>query len=139
MGGGCYTEFDTLGPKRIVVVLAIHREIVDPVSMEARVVLDAWCRFGGAMEQAGHHGHLEVQLLHRVFEFINRLNGRAGRDACSRCHAVGMRTEYVCDHCILSATARPTQFLVGFVDEKKAERGIDDGVVKTEFIQAVTQ
>src|SRR5579884_2452329 len=64
------TELDARGPERVVVVLAVEPEHVEPVT----VTPDGTARVPG-----DEHG-LEAELTDRVAQLLDRLRGRVHRD-----------------------------------------------------------
>src|SRR5215470_18672370 len=81
MESGNYLQFDAFSPDRVVVVLAIEAEEIQPVSEPAcffsEFTLNVW---NWTLRIRRHEQRLEAERVYRIFEFCDRFLGRMHRD-----------------------------------------------------------
>src|SRR6266852_5544443 len=133
MEGRLNFEFEAFGPYRVVVVLAVESESVDPVAVAARFRRYPHRSLDRPAHITRHHDGLEAEFANRIFEFGDCLLRRMHRDGRDRQEAVGIAGEHVDLHLVERAAYCGTHFVVRNLDGEKAERRIDDRKIETKF------
>ena len=125
MKAGRDTEFYTLGPHRVVVVLAIQPQGIVPLGVAAGL----GCAFGYRRDrsalEAGQHGRLGAAVRGHKLQFFNRLLGRVHGNHRSRGQAVLQALELLGRIHIERAAGGPAHLLVA---QKGGEQGAPGGI-----------
>ena len=105
-------QLDTFGPYRVVVVLAVEREEVEPVGIAGRMRHRRRDRGNRTAHVPRHHDDLEPERLYRIFEFLDGFLRRMHRDDRRRRQAVGILAEDIGVVGVEGAAGRPPQFVL---------------------------
>ena len=129
------SQLDAFRPHRIVVVLAVESDHVEPGRESRRVRRPGRHRRYLPPHHARHHHDFQPELLHHVLEFRARLLGSMHRDHRGGRHAVGKFSEKFRDEPVERAAGRAARFVVGM--KRNAEPGgrIEHGEIHSEFVE----
>ena len=130
------SQLDAFRPHRIVVVLAVEPEHVEPRCESRRVR-----RLGGdgrylPPHHARHHHDFQPEFLHHVLEFRARLLRRMHRDHRRGRHAVGKFSEKFRDEPVERAAGRAPRLVIGMKRNTQPGGRIQHGEIHSEFVEA---
>ena len=134
MKGRRDSQLDAFRPHRIVVVLAVEPEHVEPGRGSRRI----HCR-DPAADHARHHHDFQAEFPDHVLELRACLLRRMHRDhRCGR-HAIGKLAEKFRDEPVERAAGRAPRFVNGM--ERNAEPGgwIEHGEIHAEFVEPLVK
>ena len=138
--GDRHLQIETRAPERIVVVGALEAERVDEHAPVGQGIgHEAGRRRDRAPHVIGDHHHLEPELADSVGRLLDRLLGCVHRHHRRRRHPVLERGEHLRVHAVHRAGHRAPQFLVGIRHVKEPERGVDQGEVDAEVVEALVE
>ena len=133
------SQLDAFRPHRIVVVLAVESEHVEPRRVARRVGRLRHYRRYLAPHHARHHHDFQPEFLHHVLEFGARLLRRMHRDHRRGRHAIGKLAEKFRDEPVERAAGCAPRFVVRMKRNAESRGRIQHGEIHAEFVEAFVE
>src|SRR5215831_7175779 len=120
----CNAELLALGPKRVVVIIAVDSVYVESVGEPGSLAIFSSHYRNWPLDEAGHHCAFHSELFDGVFELFNRFLGRMHGNDGGRRQTIPKSSGHLRAHSIQRATRRTPELLVFYTDQRKPNSGV---------------